>query len=363
MKPARSSRCRAALLAGAVSLNGSVAAARDTAAPEPQRTPAPAPAAATAPAAAAPVAPPPPAPAPATASAEAPLHEVEPRVSADAERAKQLYALGAEAFAAQRNADAIRYFQRAAELVPSPKLTYNVGLAYEEMGDAGRALAEYRSYLELEADSDVARRAEVQSRIAHLEQRLAETGVQQLRVKSEPPGATVRIAGRALGVTPWTGELAPGEHDVELDLPGHTPQRARVTVPPDHSAELALELAPMPPPSITPEPSRWANVSPLTWTFLGVGAAALAGGVVFELSRSSSSDAARRAGDATSAAEARGAADAKQMASLVLLGFGAGFTIAGSVLLALDASAAPTQASLSSSCTPGFCGITAQGQF
>jgi tetratricopeptide (TPR) repeat protein len=379
MRHSRSRRCRAALFA-AVSLSSGAATARDTAGPEPQRPPdakpklaAPA-ATPVAPAAAPPATadaaplPHPLAPAaPASMSVEAPAPAPETLGSPDAERAKQLYALGAEAFAAQRNADAIRYFRRAAELVPSPKLTYNIGLAYEEMGDAGRALGEYRSYLDQEAESDPARRDDVQARIAHLERRLAETGVQQLRVKTEPPGATVRIAGRALGVTPWTGELAPGEHVVELELPGHTPQQARVLLPADHSAQLALELARVPPPDATPERSRWANVSPLTWTFLGVGTASLAGGVVFELSRASSSDAARRADDATAAAEAHGAADAKQMASLVLLGFGAGFSIGGSVLLALELSeasdATPDQAAFGGTCTPGFCGITAQGRF
>jgi tetratricopeptide (TPR) repeat protein len=285
-------------------------------------------------------------------------------MSADAEHAKQLYALGAEAFAAQRNADAIRYFQRAAELVPSPKLTYNIGLAYEEMGDAGRALGEYRSYLEQEAENDPARRDEVQVRIAHLERRLAETGVQQLRVKSQPPGATVSIAGRALGVTPWSGELAPGEHMVELALPGHAPQRARVLVPADRSAQLALELAPAPSPEPLPEPSRWANISPLTWTFLGVGAASLAGGMLFEISRASSSEAARTSNDAAVAAEARGAADAKQMASLLLFGFGAGFTIGGSVLLAIELSeGSSARPVLGLPCGPGFCGIATQGKF
>jgi tetratricopeptide (TPR) repeat protein len=299
MKPTRSPRCRAALLAAAVSLGTSAARAHDGASPIPPAAPPPpaqsptAPSAATSPANAAPPAP------------EAPG-------SAEAERAKQLYALGAEAFAAQRNVEAIRYFQRAAELVPSPKLTYNIGLAYEEMGDAGRALTEYRSYLEQEVERDPARRDEVQARIARLEQRLAETGVQQLRVKTDPPGATVRIGGRALGVTPWSGELAPGEHVVELDLRGHTPQQARVLLPPDHSVQLALELAPAPP-DAAPEPSRWQHVSPLTWTFLGVGVASLAGGVVFELSRASSSDAARHAGDPTAGAEARGTADENNM--------------------------------------------------
>src|SRR5688572_27450078 len=197
----------------------------------------------------------------------------------DAERAKQLYALGAEAFGAQRNADAIGYFQRAAELVPSAKLTYNIGLAYEEMGDTGRALRQYRDYLRQEPDGEA--RQEVEARIATLEQRLATTGLQQLSVTSEPPGAIVSIGGRALGLTPWAGELQPGQHEVELSLAGHASQRARITLAPDRSSELALKLAPEPRRATSDDAgSRWSRVSPLTWTFFGVGAAAITGGVV-----------------------------------------------------------------------------------
>ena len=291
----------------------------------------------------------------------------------DAERAKELYALGAEAFAAQRNADAIGYFRRAAELVPSAKLTYNIGLAYEEMGDTGRALRQYRDYLRQEPAGET--RQEVEARIASLEQRLATTGLQQLSVTSEPPGAIVSIGGRALGLTPWAGELPPGEHDVELTLAGHATQRARVTVAAEHSSDVALKLAPEPHEAEREDsPSRWSRVSPLTWTFLGVGAAAVTGGVVFELSRASSSDEASRADTPLAAAEARGAADAKQMASLLLLGFGGGFLVGGGVLLALDLSdagandgspagdASPPRAAFLA-CQPAFCGLLARGHF
>ncbi|HTV24031.1 MAG TPA: hypothetical protein VMG12_35310, partial [Polyangiaceae bacterium] len=73
---------------------------------------------------------------------------------------------------------------------------------------------------------------------------------------------------------------------------------------------------------------------------------------------------ARRADNPTDAAEARGAADAKQMASLVLLGFGAGFTIGGSVLLALELSEPRSdQVALSLPCAPGFCGFVTRGNF
>jgi len=282
-----------------------------------------------------------------------------------AERAKQLYSLGAEAFAAQRNAEAIRYFRRAAELVPSAKLTYNIGLAYEEMGDAGRALTEYRSFLLQEPEGELV--GEVRGRISSLERRLAETGVQQLSVLSEPAGATVFIGGRAVGVTPWAGELTPGPHDIELRLEGHRPHALRVSLPSDRSAEVQLPLAPLPPPAPTPVPSGLAKVSPLAWTFLGVGAGALVGGVAFELSRASSSADAERADTPLAAAEAQGAADAKQMASLLLLGFGGAFTIGGSVLLALDLSAEPApnagEAQLALPCSAGFCGVVAQGNF
>jgi len=112
------------------------------------------------------------------------------------EQAKQLYLLGAEAFAAQRNADAIHYFRQAERLVPNAKLTYNIAPAYDEMGDTGRALSEYQAFLAREPDS--LHRDEAQSRIAALELSLAALGVQQLRVASAPSGATLRVRARTL---------------------------------------------------------------------------------------------------------------------------------------------------------------------
>lgn len=293
----------------------------------------------------------------------------------DAERARYYYELGAEAFAAQRNADAIRYFRLAADIVPSSKLRYNIALAYEEMGDTGRALAEYRAYLRQEQSSE--QLAEVLGRVHQLEARLATLGVQQLSVLSSPPGATVRIGEQPVGVTPWSGELAPGLHEVTLELSGYAGQRSEVALPAHESAELRLELSPRPaeqPPK--PEPAAWGRIEPLTWTFLGVGLGALSGGLAFELSRATSSDRAGRASSSVDAAEARGAADAKQMASLTLLGFGSAFLIGGGVLLALDladgplaaaeaASAARSRfdASLGLPCVPGFCGVAARGRF
>jgi tetratricopeptide (TPR) repeat protein len=289
------------------------------------------------------------------------------------EQAKQLYLLGAEAFGAQRNADAIRYFRSAARLVPSPKLTYNIALAYDEMGDTGPALAAFRAFLTEEPDSQHG--ADVTQRVAELEHRLQTGGVQLVTVTSDPPGATLRVAGEALGVTPWTGVLAPGSYQVRLDLPGYTARTLEVAVASDQPVDVRLALE-QHSNTAHAEPGSHSLIQPLTWSLLGVGVGALTGGIAFELSRAQSSQRAAHATSAESAAEARGAAHAKQMTSLLLLGAGGGFLIAGSVLLVLDlnheqptpANVARTKSvardsALALPCTPGFCGVLAQGHF
>lgn len=312
-----------------------------------------------------------PASAPPAATTDTPMPS-----AGDAERAKRYYELGAEAFAAQRNADAIRYFGLAAQIVPSSKLRYNIALAYEEMGDTGRALAEYRAYLRQEAGAE--QQSEVQGRVRELEARLAALGVQQLSVSSAPPGATVIVDERAVGITPWSGELVPGRHRVMLELARHQGQSAEIELPAGQSTELRLELSAEPdPPKEKPPLAGWKRITPLTWSFLGVGVGALSGGVAFELSRAQSSERAGRSSSSLGSAQAQGAADAKQMASLTLLGFGSAFLIGGGILLALDLGANSTEladadsdekprspsARIGVPCVPGFCGVTARGHF
>jgi tetratricopeptide (TPR) repeat protein len=309
---------------------------------------------------------------PAAAASNAPLtleagNGVE---QARTEEAKRLYGLGAEAFAARRNAEAIRYFRRAAAIVPSPKLTYNVALAYEELGDSGRAIAEYRDYLRHETEPQ--RADEVRLRVADLERRLGETGVQLLRVTSEPRGAVVKLGSDAVGVTPWVGELPLGSHQVSLELPGYEARQSRVLLASERASELEMTLTPvaLEKPAVDTVVPR---VQPLTWTFLGVGAGAMAGGIAFELSRAKSSERAGRSGSPVEAAEARGAADAKQMASLLLLGSGTAFVIGGGVLLTLDltstakktpsATDSLASAQLQVPCASDFCGVALDGTF
>jgi hypothetical protein len=301
----------------------------------------------------------------------APRSAAEPPPADLTEQAKQLYLLGAEAFAAQRNADAIYHFRQAERLVPDAKLTYNIALAYDEMGDTGRALREYRAFLLREPTS--VHRDEAQARIAQLQLALAALGVQQLEVASDPPGATLRVEADVVGVTPWAGELAPGLHHIRLERAGYRAHEAQVTLSAQHAANLEVTLLPEPTRQAE-TPGALARIQPLSWSFLGVGVGLLAGGLGFELSRASSSDRAGRAANAEAEARAQGAADAKQMASLLLLGAGGAFVIGGGVLLVLDLSpdtegTVATQdntasvADLNLPCSRDFCGLMTRGRF
>src|ERR1043165_1364229 len=63
------------------------------------------------------------------------------------ESARKTYQAGAQAYAAGRFKDAIDLFLEAARIAPNPAFSYNVGLAYEQLGDADNALRWYRDYL------------------------------------------------------------------------------------------------------------------------------------------------------------------------------------------------------------------------
>src|SRR5690606_22004450 len=63
------------------------------------------------------------------------------------ERARLVYERAAQAYAEKRYRDAIDLFQQADALRPNPAFSFNVGIAYEDMGDSAMALRHYRAYL------------------------------------------------------------------------------------------------------------------------------------------------------------------------------------------------------------------------
>jgi tetratricopeptide (TPR) repeat protein len=320
------------------------------------------------------------------------------RLELDTQRAKALFEQGAQAFAQRRNVEAVYFFRQAAALVPSAEFSYNIGLAYEDMGDIGHALAAYREFVRGQPHSD--KRTEVEQRMLALERRLAGVGLQQLSVRSEPPGGTVLIDEKPVGITPWSGELTPGAHRVQVRALGYRSAEAEVQLQVERASDLNLMLEPVyfngegyAPDPVTGKSAPETFRTTLGWALLGTGAATLIGGIAFEFSRSSSQSSADDADNAADAAGFQGSADGKQMASLLLLGIGGGLSVSGGLVLALGShfssaederatpsparapaarptspkllppSPRPRAASLGVGCNTLFCGARASGEF
>ena len=306
-------------------------------------------------------------------------------------QARAHFKKGVALYGKKKYRDAIDELLAADALAPSPAFAFNVALAFEDMGDVASALRWYREYVRRAPAADD--RREIDAKVKRLEERLRDNGKQQLTVFSTPPGATLALDGRPVGVTPFTGELAPGKHVAVVSLRDHDDLEQELELPADHAIDVQLTLkraAPVvappvsaspvpvaPPPAsaplasapepavssapLLPPPSSEASVRPGTWISLGLGTALLGGAVLFEALRSSS---ARQAGDAPTQVEAAtqlGTMESRRTTARVLASVSAIAFATGGVLLALDLTRVPASPQLGLACLPGQCGVSLTG--
>jgi tetratricopeptide (TPR) repeat protein len=278
----------------------------------------------------------------------------DPRALAEAR-----YEQGVEAYRNGRYVDAVRLFLDADTLSPSVALSFNIARAYEKIGDDAATLRWYRNYLRLKPNAP--NRAEVSERIRKLSEALAGKGIQQLTVLSTPPGATVAIDGRAVGVTPLTIELAPGAHAALLTARGYDDAQRPFTLAASTPMDLAFELRASPlsqggplatsTPFYTQDGRRRFGVVPLVT--IGAGIVALGGSLAFELSRSSAENAARNERVQRSFERDVDAMNDRQTVSRVLLGVGGVLLVTGSTLFVFNTKLSPDSSAVVSSLPGG----------
>jgi tetratricopeptide (TPR) repeat protein len=292
------------------------------------------------------------------------------------------YRKGVEAYGNGRYTEAIELFIKADQLSPSAALSFNIARAYEKLTDSRSALAWYRDYLRRAPDAGDA--DQVAQLAERLETELAQRGLEQVTVMSAPAGATVLVDERPVGVTPWTGELPTGNHQISLRLRGYadtgraitlTPADSmdvNVTLYPDTQAPLAIAgpVAPAASPATGAAAGMKNTARPLRtagFVALGAGAAALGGALGFELSRKSAETDARNEPEQLRAARYVDTAESRATAARVFAGLGAAFAVTGGVLLVLDArKEAKKETGLTRvglGCTGGACGLAASGAF
>ncbi len=296
----------------------------------------------------------------------------EASVEARRDSAKVKFQRGSELYEAGQYKKAVQAFMEADRLAPSAALSFNIARAYERLDDASGALRWYRDYLRRSPKAPNA--ADVQTRISELSAKLAQSGVQQLTVVSMPLGAVVVIDGHAVGVTPFTGDLALGKHRVSLDLPGYRDQTHDILLAPTAPSDLTsnLERAPQQNQPALPGAStdlladrnggRRFGIAP--WLIAGGGIASLGGALGFELSRRSQEDAARNAPDQVTFQAKTEAMQRDKTTARVLAGIGGALFVTGTVMLFVnDKDSAPTSPRVGVGCTFSGCTASARGTF
>ena len=146
----------------------------------------------------------------------------------DVAEARAHFDQGSRLYRAGKHRDAIVEFEAAYRLKPHGAIHYNVAQCREKLEQWPEALQAYQDYLREVADARD--RAAVRATMNRIERRLAAAGVQALLVYTDPPGAAVRLDGKARGRTPYHVTLAPGAYQVALTLDGFASESLEVEV-------------------------------------------------------------------------------------------------------------------------------------
>jgi hypothetical protein len=138
-----------------------------------------------------------------------------------------------------------------------------------------------------------------------------------VQVSSVPSGSKVRIDGLEVGLTPYSGEVRPGPHTIEVVREGYFGETKKVTAARGVRERFHTSLSPVP---------RHSARRIVGWSALGVGLASLAGGAT--MLALDGREVGRRCGDAQRDADG----DCKYVHKT--LGGGIALTVAGATLTA-----------------------------
>jgi tetratricopeptide (TPR) repeat protein len=242
-----------------------------------------------------------------------------PPARADAtSEAREHYQKGTSFYDLGKYNDAVREFEAAYQIKNDPALLYNLAQSHRQAGNSEQALHFYRTYLRRVPKAP--NRAEIEGRIAQLEQLVAQKNAAQ----TAPPNVTMPPAETA----PTTPSPPPA-----ANLP--PPMPPPVTMAPPPEAAPPTSSAPVYVTSERPEAAR-ARGALLKkigkYTLIGGGVFFLAGAIIGSRANGAANevnDTAAMGGTFDPAVESRGKAYATAGNSLILVGVLAGGAGAG----------------------------------
>jgi tetratricopeptide (TPR) repeat protein len=171
------------------------------------------------------------------------------RADADArDQAKREKDEGAAALKRGEGAEALRHFLRAYELYPSPKLQFDLALAYDEVGRYADAADALSRFVADAPDAPAEARHWAAQRLAALEQKVG-----RVQLDLAPADAELRVDGQPRQYQPGRPlRVMPGKHELAVERAGMAGQSLAIEVGGGELRILTIRLEPLPP-APTPE--------------------------------------------------------------------------------------------------------------
>ncbi len=205
---------------------------------------------------------------------------------------RQQYALGKEAYAAKRYAEAALHFEAAAANKPHAVTLFTAGLAWDQASRPERAADAFSRCMEVPG-LDAKQLQTAKDRLAQLEKSLGTL------VVSAPEGTRVQLGNLTEVRTPARVHAAPGTHTLTIRFEGKPIERRDVSLENAQVQKLSLEVAvpkevpkevePEPPPPPPPPPPK-VEAKPVLdlrkaggFGLVGLGAASFISGVILGL--------------------------------------------------------------------------------
>jgi len=205
--------------------------------------------------------------------------------------ARKNYADGETKFQSGDYEGAFAAYKAANDAVPAPQTLYKMAVCLDKLDKVNEAIAAYGAFLGGSPPSSMdAKVTEAQGRVAELKKKAPVV----VKVKSDPPGASVSVDGTPQpGTAPLDVKLPPGPHKFQLTAPGYDPFVKDVTLEAgaaDTTVDAMLLKSvplPEPPPPVVEKPIEKAapvvvehRSNAAAFVVLGVaGAGAIVGGI------------------------------------------------------------------------------------
>ena len=166
-------------------------------------------------------------------------------------QAKAKLVEGGELLKAGEYRAALTRFQEAYQLVPSPKIFYNFGLAYMNLGRNTEAIEAFERFLDEAAEASPDARANAERRKSELVPKIG-----SVVIHCDTDGADISVDGRSYGTTPRKNpvRLDPGPHSLVVEkapAPAFT-KKLDLHAGEREVVEAKIWIAPTPQPVVEP---------------------------------------------------------------------------------------------------------------